>query len=162
MGNKVAVIQTLLVSPQGGPKSCDGPVNILHKKWITLLCCLNRLEAEQETCIKPPREVIAIIFGYCLPKPKDFINHVPLLRLPKYKLLMCPAYKIRLIKELVKRHSNQHKHVLSTKVSFKKTCFTPKQMALHRGYIIAATLLDHRALGNLKHEIEEGYMRLMG
>ena len=161
MGNKIAIIQTLLTSPQGGPEHCDRPLKILHKKWVTLLCCLNRLEAEQETCIKPPREVIAIIFGYCLPKPKDFINHVPLLRPPKYKPFMCPAYKAQIITELVRRHANKHKHVLSTKVNFKKTCFTPKQMAMHRGFMLATTLLDHKALGNLKQEIIEGYVRLM-
>ncbi|MGE0009750.1 MAG: hypothetical protein AB7F19_04350 [Candidatus Babeliales bacterium] len=127
----------------------------MKKKWFTYLCCINRLNLTR------PAEVYTKIFSFCLPMPKDFINHLPLRQLPAYKCVMTPLYKEQIIAALTIRHINQLKHTLSARVRYKEKSQTPMQMAEERGHVAAALLLNPKALGYYKNKIINGYMQLL-
>ncbi len=155
MCNRLQIIETLLLSPQGGPELPDIWLNRMNKKWFTYLCCIKRFN------LVMPKDIINYLFSFCLPEPKNFINHVPLQKLRLYGKCMTIPYKKQIAAALARRHMNQHKHVLGTKVRYKKTCWTPMQMAERRGHMAAAMLLNPKVVGTYKNMIVARYALLL-
>lgn len=162
ISNNPLTIQSLLISPQGGPSLETKYIKKMKKRWFSLLLCLNRLSTTtQYTQWSPPAEVLGCIFSHFLPNTQLLADNIPLRNLPHYKKYMSPAYKDLLINKLAKRHLNKLRIALKQKALLQKKQFTPVQLAQANAHGIASILLNPRAIGNLEDEIRARYSNML-